>query len=371
VPTAGSNAFPEEWRAGADVLAARLGLVVPGAVDTGAVDLLIRTAHGSARPVRLLAIGPLTNVALAFDRDPAIADHLADIVVMGGAVDVEGTVEPHYRAEWNIWADPAAADRVLRSGVPITLVPLDATNAVPASVFFHEALAEQMSTPEAELVYEFFATHPFNLEGGAYFFWDVLAAAAMVEPDVATYRGHRIAVVETSGVDQGATVESPAGAEVLVAVGADRGRFEAEFLSTLNGEVPAAVSVPEPDLSVRYDEASCALEAPTDMVADGPAATVVVEFANASVGTAAAVFGLHPGVDLEEVVADAARGDELTEPPPYWQETGLVVAFGAPLTGGSVIGRVELEPGVHAVVCVGEDDRPVVAGDVRVEASAS
>jgi inosine-uridine nucleoside N-ribohydrolase len=73
-------------------------------------------------------------VAAAIDRDPEIVENLADIMIMGGAVDVGGSVEPAYRAEWNLWADPVAANRVLRSGVPITLVPLDATNAVPASV---------------------------------------------------------------------------------------------------------------------------------------------------------------------------------------------------------------------------------------------
>jgi len=365
-PLVGSNALPNDWRDGADDLGTQLGLEVPEAVPSDAVDLLVETVKRSSEPVRLLAIGPLTNVAAAIDRDPEIVENLADIMIMGGAVDVSGSVEPAYRAEWNLWADPVAANRVLRSGVPITLVPLDATHAVPASVFFHDALTEQKTTPEAELVYQFFAANPSNLEGGAYFFWDVLAAVAMVDPDVATYGTRRLEVVEEAGEQQGASVDSDGGAEVRVATGADRQRFEEGFLTALNGGIPAVVDVPSPDFTVRFSTGGCSLEGPTTFTADASTATVVAEVVNETEGTNAIVLGLHPGVGIEQVVADAARANETTDTPAYWEETGVVVAFGAPLTGGSVTGRLDLAPGAHALVCATEENELTVVGDVVV-----
>jgi inosine-uridine nucleoside N-ribohydrolase len=365
-PLAGSNTLPTDWRNGADELGTQLGLDVPEFVESDAVDLLVETVKQSSEPVRLLAIGPLTNVAAAIDRDPEIIENLVDIVIMGGAVDVSGSVEPAFRAEWNFWADPVAANRVLQSGVPITLLPLDATNFVPASVFFYEALTDQKNTSEAELVYQFFVANPFNLEGGAYFFWDVLAAVAMVDPDVATYETRRLEVVEEAGEQQGASADSAAGAELRVATGADRQRFEEAFLTAVNGGIPAVVDVPSPDFTVRFSGGDCSLDGPTTFTADGSAARLVAEVVNETEGTTAIVLGLHPGVGIEQVVADAARANELTETPSYWEETGEIPAFGAPLTGGSVTGRLDLTPGAHALICATEENELTVVGDVVI-----
>lgn len=368
-PLAGSNTLPTDWRNGADQLGTQLGLDVPESVESDAVGLLVETVKQSSEPVRLLAIGPLTNVAAAIDRDPGIVENLADILMMGGAVDVSGSVEPAFGAEWNFWADPVAANRVLQSGVPTTLVPLDATNSVPASVFFYEALTEQKSSPEAELVYEFFAANPFNLEGGAYFFWDALAAVAMVDPGVATYETRRLGVVEESGEQQGASVVSEEGAEVRFATGADRQRFEEGFLTALNGGIPAVVDVPSPDFTVRFSGGNCSLDGPTTFTAEATTATLVAEVINETESTMAIVLGLHPGVGIEQVVADAARANETTDTPAYWEETGVVVAFGAPLTGGTVAGRLDLTPGAHALVCATEENELTVVGDVVISSS--
>jgi inosine-uridine nucleoside N-ribohydrolase len=368
-PLEGSNALPTDWRGGADELGTQLGLDVRESVESDAVGLLVETVKQSSEPVRLLAIGPLTNVAAAIDRDPEIIENLADIMIMGGAVDVSGSVEPAFGAEWNFWADPVAANQVLQSGVPITLMPLDATNSVPASVFFYEALTNQKTTPEAELVYQYFTANPFNLEGGAYFFWDVLAAAALVDPGVATYETRHLEVVEEAGERQGASVDSDVGAEVRVATGADRRRFEEGFLTALNDGTPAVVDVPSPHFTVRFGAEGCSLEGPTAFMADGTTATLVAEVANETDGTVAIVLGLHPGVNIEQVVADAARANELTETPSYWEETGEIPAFGAPLTGGSVAGRLDLVPGEHALVCATEENELTVVGDVVISPS--
>jgi inosine-uridine nucleoside N-ribohydrolase len=73
----------------------------------------------------LVAIGPLTNVALALRRDPGLADRLAGISIMGGSLTFGNTTAA---AEFNIWADPEAADVVFRSGVRMKMVGLDLTH---------------------------------------------------------------------------------------------------------------------------------------------------------------------------------------------------------------------------------------------------
>ena len=98
-----------------------------------AVALLADTVAGSAEPVTLVAVGPLTNVALFYALHPELAARLDRLVVMGGSIGA-GNVTP--AAEFNIWADPEAAYRVLTdpglpAPVPTTLVGLDVTFSVP------------------------------------------------------------------------------------------------------------------------------------------------------------------------------------------------------------------------------------------------
>jgi purine nucleosidase len=93
------------------------------------VDYLIETLL--AEPpgtVTLCTLGPLTNVAMALVKAPAIAGRIAAIVMMAGAYFEVGNITP--TAEFNVYVDPEAADVVLRSGVPITMVPLDVTHGV-------------------------------------------------------------------------------------------------------------------------------------------------------------------------------------------------------------------------------------------------
>ena len=78
------------------------------------------------RTVTLCCLAPLTNIALALAREPRLADHLAGIVLMGGAWSEAGNITP--AAEFNFYVDPEAAARVFASGVDITMIPLDCTH---------------------------------------------------------------------------------------------------------------------------------------------------------------------------------------------------------------------------------------------------
>ena len=85
-----------------------------------AVDALIERCGTNPGEITLVTLGPLTNIATALAIEPALADQVAHCYVMGGAACTHGNVTP--AAEYNVWCDPEAAQRVLASGMPLTLV---------------------------------------------------------------------------------------------------------------------------------------------------------------------------------------------------------------------------------------------------------
>ena len=93
-----------------------------------AVDFLIDRITASSGEITLVAIGPLTNLALAIRREPDLVNAVKEVIIMGGAIKEPGNVTP--QAEFNIHCDPHAAHIVFHSGMPITLVPLDVTSRV-------------------------------------------------------------------------------------------------------------------------------------------------------------------------------------------------------------------------------------------------
>jgi purine nucleosidase len=93
------------------------------------VDFLIETITTStARAITLCTLGPLTNVAMALVKAPEIGSRIVEIVMMAGACFQGGNITP--AAEFNVFADPEAADVVLSSGIKITMLPLDLTHQV-------------------------------------------------------------------------------------------------------------------------------------------------------------------------------------------------------------------------------------------------
>ncbi len=84
---------------------------------------MVEQIVSSPRPVTLVPTGPLTNIALLLDK--GVDANIERIVLMGGSI-AEGNMTP--AAEFNIWADPEAADRVLRSGLDVTMIGLDVTH---------------------------------------------------------------------------------------------------------------------------------------------------------------------------------------------------------------------------------------------------
>jgi purine nucleosidase len=96
------------------------------------VDYIIDTLMAAEpKTITLCTLGPLTNIAMALIKQPAIAERIAEIVMMGGAYFEVGNITP--AAEFNIYVDPEAADVVLRSGAPITILPLDVTHQIQST----------------------------------------------------------------------------------------------------------------------------------------------------------------------------------------------------------------------------------------------
>lgn len=243
-PLEGDHTFPISWRESVDNL---LGLSLPentnGPSSESAVELLTQIVRESPRKVHIVALGPLANVAEALEAEPSLVDNLQMITIMGGAVHVPGNVGPSSDiendvAEWNIYVDPHAAAVVFRSGAPITLVPLDATNYVPLTMDFYKRLKKDRTTPVAEFAYRVLTQNEDVVHSGWYYFWDQVTAAIATDESLATFQELTLTVVEEEGPESGRTLASDAGHSVRVAMTADQARFEMLVLDKLNGRLP-------------------------------------------------------------------------------------------------------------------------------------
>ena len=101
-------------------------LVKPDKDEEDAARFIYKTCKENSGEVELVTIGPLTNIAIALKEFPDVTNHINSITMMAGSAKVPGNITP--AAEFNVWADPEAADMVFRSGIPITMIPLDAVS---------------------------------------------------------------------------------------------------------------------------------------------------------------------------------------------------------------------------------------------------
>jgi inosine-uridine nucleoside N-ribohydrolase len=240
-PLSGDVEFPAPWRNNSDNLP---GVTLPETSRTAesqpAAEFLAKRLSDAAHPIQVLTLGPLTNLAEAFIRAPRAAHAVRQIVMMGGAVRVPGNLADsgafkadNTAAEWNMYIDPAAAKRVFSSGAPIRLVPLDATQRVPIDMALLEQLQSKADTPVARFVAQVLATNREFIRQGFYFAWDPLAAVALANPAVATFRPIAIDISDKP-MELGRTTEVKARrANAQVAIDADVLRFREIFMTAL------------------------------------------------------------------------------------------------------------------------------------------
>lgn len=235
-PLSGGHFFPPDWGAAASSLAGTLDLpAVPDTITSqDAAELIGATAQGGSDPIVIVALGPLTNVALAL-RSPSVPARVQRLVIMGGALDAPGNVGSTSPAEWNMYVDPQAADIALRSGVPTTLVPLDATDHVLVTADLATRLGGRQPTRAATIVGRILGGQADFIASGTYFFWDPLAAAIARDDRLAHLTTEHVGVV-LEGTDSGRTVRDPSAPAIQVAVNADSGGFERAFVEALTGQ---------------------------------------------------------------------------------------------------------------------------------------
>jgi len=173
------------------------------ALGEHAVDFMERTIAASARPVTLVPTGPLTNIALLLERTGGA--NVERIVLMGGAI-AEGNMTP--AAEFNIWADPEAAQAVFSAGMAKTMIGLDVTHKAVTTPALQERLVATgpVGTFVADLV-EFFAVYHREIYG-----WDgapihdAVAVAHVICPGLVTTVECNVEVELVSELCRGRTV---------------------------------------------------------------------------------------------------------------------------------------------------------------------
>ncbi|MBP9182114.1 MAG: nucleoside hydrolase [Fuscovulum sp.] len=176
--------------------------------DQPAVDFLIDTLrqHPSGS-ITLCPLGPLTNIATAFQSAPDIVPKVAEIVLMGGAYFEVGNITP--AAEFNIYVDPEAAEIVFKSGVPLVVMPLDVTHKALTSRAWVEEM-RALGTPVGQAVaswtdfFERFDTAKYGSEGAP--LHDPCVIAYLLQPGLFHGRHVNVEIETQSPLTLGMTV---------------------------------------------------------------------------------------------------------------------------------------------------------------------
>jgi inosine-uridine nucleoside N-ribohydrolase len=221
-----------------DLPAASKATLQPG----HAVDWLIETYLDSAGDIVLCPVGPLTNIAMAIQKEPRIVEAIPEIVIMGGAHH-HGNITAS--AEFNIWLDPEAARIVVNCGRPIRMVPLDATHRALVSTDDAGRL-RALGTPAGEAAARFVlqridgydATQPMPHRAGAAPVHDALAVCAIIDPSIVATEHIPVDVEVQAELSAGRTVcdfrfRSGKPANVHFALDADEPKFVAMLLEIL------------------------------------------------------------------------------------------------------------------------------------------
>lgn len=174
--------------------------------------LIIDLVRAHPGEIEIVAVGRMTNLALALREDPGIVSLVRQVVIMGGAFGicgVLGNVTP--AAEANIWGDPLAADEVTGAAWPLTMVGLDVTQATRMPTPFLRALANEAGEA-GKFIWEISRFYEnFHLEGGvdSIYVHDSSAVAYLLNPGLFETRLGAIRVV-SEGLAFGQTIQMPA-----------------------------------------------------------------------------------------------------------------------------------------------------------------
>lgn len=208
-----------------------------------AADFLVRAVNSHPGQVSIIAIGPLTNVAIAISQDPDFSTNVKKLYIMGGAIaslpDGAGNITPN--AEFNFWVDPESAHTVLRSKIPIELSPL---NVSRKTSFTQKHLDKILSVDNrvtgllSETMKEVFHSGKIS-----YFMYDQVTVASVIDPTLVTKKHLVVDVDCNPGINYGVSVGGLSpwpgsdGAQVIeVQYDLDWKRFISLFISRLTSD---------------------------------------------------------------------------------------------------------------------------------------
>lgn len=240
-PLKGSHKFPQQILKECDTL---MGVMPENPHITiplqSAEELMTATLAAAKKPIAILAIAPLTTIAQVLDKHPELKNKISQIYMMGGALKVAGNIQEvdpkssNETAEWNIYIDPYAAEKVLHSGVKITLIPLDVTNTVLIEDDFYQALKNNHRSPEANFVFDILEHNKKMLFSHIWYFWDPMAAVLALHSNLARFEVIPISVKQSPEKMSGTTViDETKGAKIRVAMQVQSQLFKQHLISVL------------------------------------------------------------------------------------------------------------------------------------------
>lgn len=204
-----------------------------------APDFIVDQVMRNPGKIHLIAIGPLTNVALALQKEPRLALNLAHLTIMGGvARSIDRLDLP--LAEHNIICDPDAAKIVFASDAPITLVPLDITTLVEVTDAGYERI-RQVDTPFHAAVADQLQRYPRFQRFGRTFLHDPLAVGVVIDPSLVKLQSVMMTVEGANDSVPGVTLmRQPQSGEqttLQLATHVDTPRFESFFVDRVASQL--------------------------------------------------------------------------------------------------------------------------------------
>ncbi|XP_031494556.1 probable uridine nucleosidase 2 isoform X2 [Nymphaea colorata] len=175
------------------------------AIEQTAAAFLVSNANLYPGQVTVVALGPLTNIALAMQLDPEFPRKVRQIILLGGAFSVNGNVNP--AAEANVFGDPDAADMVLTSGADILAIGINITHQVVMTVE-REELANcggRCAQLLSKMLGVYYAYHHESYGTEGVYLHDPTTLVAAIDPAFFTYV-EGVVRVQTTGITRGLTV---------------------------------------------------------------------------------------------------------------------------------------------------------------------
>ncbi len=205
-------------------------------------ELIKKISNASVDKVTILALGSLTNVAHAISEHPSVREKIERVILLGGGLEISGISVPvkeywSFASRYTLLFDPCAANIVLTSGIPITIIPLDVTNLVPLTKFVLDKYAHPQKTAGNEFVMKVLTSGLKHDQPTVRTpFWNMIALMSITDPSILQTQKLPVQIITDPGKDYGRLVESSSGTLADVCISIDPEKFYERFFSLLNDQ---------------------------------------------------------------------------------------------------------------------------------------